>query len=506
LVVAAGGNDALVSDAIVGALSFDVATGAVATLDTSVDGVLRQPRAFATVTAFGERMLVAGGEQPVFGVPELDIEPQGSAEIFDPALGRFTGESIALLSTRTHHAALTLDDGRTLLVGGRTKVGGTNIAQYRLEIVDPANGRASVAATIAPRIDPQALRLSDGRIFIAGGVGLDGSLTQPVGEWLSADARHEDTQLTSDVPPRFERAFLATTGGGVLAVGGCEDRPATSDEDAARCALCSHGCPPAGDGFDAWWVDRNGAAAPVSLAGISAPRPILLPGSDGSPWLVASTEAAPTVSRLFRFNPWAAGFEPAAAPDDLRLPLPGKPAPLSLGPDAFVWIDDSDAQGALFGLRLGTRNRFAQDVALVLSADLLDLTRPEHLVPEGPTDGALSYDGKLTLEGDVAVRVADTDYEDVTVALHLDGGAPPIVLLGDTQLGGLACPWPDDGASGGDFELATVARRKAHAELGFHGGKAACNVETGRLSLGLRAGSAKAIVQQMDVTREVVAR
>jgi hypothetical protein len=501
LVIAAGGNDPLVSDAIVGALSFDVTSGALRSLDTSADGVLRQPRAFATLTPFGDKLLVAGGEKPVFGIPEADIEPLASGEIFDPKLGRFTGEQVELLSTRTHHAALALDDGRTLLVGGRTKVGNTSIAQYQLEIVDPRTKRASVAAAIAARIDPRALRLSDGRIFIGGGLRFDGSLTEPVAEWLQPNGSHDETQLSSDVVPRFGRAFVALEGGGVLAVGGCEDRPAISDEDAKQCTLlCEHGCPPTG-GYDAWWIERDGAATFFALEGISAPRPILLAGSDGSPWLVASDDSAPDVPRLFRFNPWAPGFVPVSIGEEISLPKPGMPQPLSIAPDTFVWLDDDNEHGELVGLRLGTRNRYAQDLALVLSSDPLDPTKPEHLVPDRPPSVLASYDGALTLSGDLTVQVADTDYEEVTLDLHLLGDVPPRVLLGRAELGGSACPWPSGTESGGDFDLATVSRRERRAELRFHGGKASCDVEAGRLSLGVRGGPEPSTITQMDITR-----
>ncbi len=502
LVLAAGGNDALVSDAIVGALSFDVTTGALRSLDTSADGVLRQPRAFATLTPFGGKLLAAGGETPVFGVPESDIEPLAGGEVFDPRLGRFTGEQIELRSSRTHHAALTLSDGRTLLVGGRSKVGNTNIAQYQLEIVDPQTKRASVGDAIAPRIDPRALRLSDGRTFVGGGIGIDGALTQPVGEWLRVDGRRDDTTLSLDVAPRFERAFVALEGGGLLAVGGCEDRPPVSDEDAKLCAAeCSHGCVPTA-GYDACWIAPDGAATCVGLADISAPRPILLPGSDGSPWLIAADASAPDVPRMFRFNPWTSGFAAVPLANDVRLPQPGLPQPLSIAPDAFVWIDDNGEHGELVGLRLGTRNRYAQDLALVLLSDPLDPTRPQHLVPDRAlTEGGTSYDGTLKLSDDVTVRIADTDYEDVRLDVHLLGDVPPLVLLGETELGGAACPWPSGNESGGEFDLATVARRDRQAELRFHGGKTACQVEPGRLSLGVRSGAVPSVVTQMDVTR-----
>lgn len=510
VVFAAGGNDPLVSDAIVGALSFDVSTGAITTLDTSDEGALGQPRAFATATPFGKRFLVAGGEVPVFGVPDRDLLPNASAEVFDPKLGRFSTETIALHSARTHHAAVTLVDGRTLLVGGRSKVGDTSIAQYQLEIVDPASMRASVGDAIAPRIDPQALRLSDGRVFVGGGVGLDGALTEPAGEWLTALGRPDETRLSRNVALRFDRAFVATTGGGVLAVGGCEDRPASSTEDAARCAeQCRYGCPPLDDEYDAWWIAPDGSASAVSLEGIVAPRPVLLPGSDGSPWLVAASAEDPTIPRLFRFNPWAGRFGPANVPDGLRLPKPDGPRPLAVDPDAFVWVDDEDdSEGALLGLRLGTRNRYTQDLALVLLSDPFE-ARPQHLVPEAPLGNGVSYDGKLRFSGNTAgdagvtVRVADTDYADVTIQLHVSEGVPPQVLLGATPLGGDQCPWPTGDARGGDFDLPTIARHGRQAVLLFQGKSRSCPVETGRLQLGLRGGDGPSVVEQLDVLRVV---
>ena len=506
VVLAAGGNDPMATGATVGALTFDIARGTLHTLGTLDEGVLRQPRAFATATPFGEQFLVAGGEEPVDGVPDRDIEPLGTAELFDPKLGRFAGEPITLRSKRTHHAAVVLRDGRTLLVGGRSQVGTTSIAQYRLEIVDPASGRASVADTIAARIDPQALRLSDDRIFIGGGVDLSGAPVEPVGQWLTADAQLIETTWNSNIAPRFDRAFVPTLGGGVLAVGGCEDRPKASPEDAEACAACSQGCPPLGGQYDAWWLDSDGAATEVSLAGIHAPRPILLPGSDGSPWLIAATTNEPEIPQLFRFNAWAKRFEPADVPDGLRLPRPGMPHPLALDPDAFVWLDDDGERGELLGLRLGTRNRYTQDLALVLLSDLVDV-RPQHLVPDGPPGDAVSYDGQLTLQSpEVTVLLADTDFEDLTLELRLVQGPPPVVLLGTTALGGADCPWPDGDARGGDADLPTIVRQDSRAQLLFHGGGRSCPVATGRLSLALRAGDGVSVVKQLDVARSAELR
>ena len=512
-VVSAGGNDSLVSDAIVGALAFNAATGLAAAFDTSEPGVLRRPRAFATATAFAGKILVAGGENPLLGGAEDDIEPRSNAEVFDVQEQRFTDE-IELQSSRTRHAAVTLLDGRTLLVGGRTKAG-TSRALGLLETVDPEANRADIGDQITPRVDPRALLLSDGRVFVAGGTTLEGRPVSPPAEWLSPQAKLEAVSDESALPLRFGRAFAALSGGGVLAVGGCEDR-APADGEAELCtAWCEHGCPPqALEGaphpyaYDAHWIDARGTST-VDLSGISAPRPILIPGSDGSPWLIAATATEPESPALFRFNPWRRSFSAVSLTSPLRLPRPGYPAPVVVGPDAFVWLDQNEQHGELLGLRLGTRNRFTQDAALVLQADDLDSSRPLHLAPDRAVAGPPIYDGRLWLDEaaePVVVAVTDTDYADVTVAIQLlDVGkvvsVPPRVLLGDVELGGSACPWPDGSARDEDALLATLTRAGASAELRFHGGRQACRAPNGRVSLAFRAANGLSVIRRIDVRR-----
>jgi hypothetical protein len=502
LLLVTGGNDPLNPDALLGFLSFDTRTGALSA-QGRLDGAPQAlPRAFASVTAFGSQLLVAGGEKPVLGVPDDDIDPYALGEIFDPALGTFSGESIALLGARTHHAALVLDDGRTLLVGGRSKVGQTSIAQYQLEIVDPESRHATLADSITARIDPVALRLSDGRVLVGGGTTHDGAPVTPVAQWLTASGRLDSTRIDSVVPPRFERAFVATAGGGVLAVGGCEDRPPASQEDTQTCARCSHGCEPL-DGFDAWWIAADGRASAVGLEGISAPRPILLPGSDGSPWLVAADRAAPDEPRLFRFNPWAQSFELAPElPSSQSLPRRDWPAPLEIARDTFVWLQPAAHGDQLMGLRLGTRSRYAQDPALVLLADPLDPGRPLHLTPDRPLGSSVSYDGRLTLSDPaVTIQVADTDYADLTLTLKLAQGTrrPPLVLLGQTPLGAESCPWPN----GDGEEPPSIVRKGPQAVLRFRGGEPQkCPVEAGRVTLGLRAGDEPSVVSALSIRRQ----
>ncbi|HYP88418.1 MAG TPA: hypothetical protein VEQ59_09695, partial [Polyangiaceae bacterium] len=207
--------------------------------------------------------------------------------------------------------------------------------------------------------------------------------------------------------------------------------------------------------------------------------------------------------RLFRFNPWAASFESTDLPRSLALPRPGTPAPLALGPDTFVWLDEDPDGDRLVGLRLGTRSRYAQDVALVLLADPLDPYHPQHLAPSRALGDSVSYDGRLTLRApDVTVRVADTDYADVSVELRLRSASeqPPLVMLGKTPLGGSECPWPSGEKPAA--EPPRVVRQGGRALLRFAGGEPrSCAVEAGRLTVGLRAGDAESTISELDVRR-----
>lgn len=491
LVVAAGGNDALLSDAIIGALSFRVTDGALASYDTSQSTVLREARAFATATDFDGRVLVAGGHNPIYGVPEADLEPSGTAELFDARAGSFVGDLIELHNNRTRHAAVRLLDGGTLLVGGRTKTGVNNTAQPLTEVISPKTLRSELRATVAGRIDPITLLLSDGRVFVGGGVDLNGVPVVPVGEWLSADAKKNLADTGDALPACVGRAFVALAGGGVLTVGG-------QSTDGEPC--------------DAWWIDAGGALERVALDTIFAPTPLLLPGSDGSPWLVAALDDERDTSRLFRFDPWAKTFALADVPLNLRLPRVGFPQPLAVDPDSFMWLDDDAAgeHGELVGLRLGTRNRFSQDVALVRVSDPLDPSKPLHLAPASPVLASDVYvDAQLHLAPSndgglgVAVWVTDTDYADVSVVVHVapDSAALPVVLLGDTPIGGSSCPWPDGGAVDEQALRPTVIRHGQIAELRYRGESVTCSVRAGRLGLGLCAEGDTSVVSQLDVKR-----
>jgi hypothetical protein len=204
--VAAGGNDPLVSDAIRGAAMLDVATGEVTTVDTSQDWVLREARAFATLTELGSLLVIAGGEDPALGVPEDDRAARDTAELFDPELGRFTGELIELSGPRTHHAAVSTASGDTWLIGGRSlRIDDEVIGAQLVEVISSETRRSITKAAVVERIDPRAVMLDDGRVFIGSGTDGSGHVVSPSCEWLSPDAR--EVSAADCMPPRFDRAL-----------------------------------------------------------------------------------------------------------------------------------------------------------------------------------------------------------------------------------------------------------------------------------------------------------
>jgi hypothetical protein len=487
----AGGSARDQPSASVGALGFDTGTGAVT--DEGEDAAaLREPRAFATVTAFGDRLLVAGGENPLHGEGDA-AEPRKTAELYDPRRRSFDAESIALVEPRSQHAAVALANGSTLLVGGRGAIGD---ALRVLELVNPDRRSASIAglaALLAPRIAPSAFALDDGRVFVGGGSAADGTPLSVL-EWLSADGRaHLGAVFPPEMPARYDRAFVAMPGGGVLAVGGCEARAPRDDAEAEACAeACRSGCPPR-PGYDAWWITRDGEPRALEFD-LAAPRPLLLGGEGGTPILATG---APGERRLYRFDPWHARFDalPVTVPAPPRAGLPAA----SVDVEALVWLAET-AEGVLLeGLRVGTRNRFARDVLLVTQADPEFPDRPLHLAPDRGLDELAGYDGALWFTEGAAARVyvAATDYADVSLEIDFEG-EPPRVWLGQSELGGTLCPFPSGESPIWVIRSGSTARLRAGAAT------TQCDVAAGRLNVAFAAplrGDTR--IRSVDLERRV---
>jgi hypothetical protein len=104
------------------------------------------------------RVLIAGGMR-------RNQDFYRSAELFDPASGKFqpTGE---MLVARVGHAAVLLPSGKVLIAGGWVGHSVTDDA----ELYDPATGKfTTIAHMITKRGRPEGTLLRDGNVLITGG-------------------------------------------------------------------------------------------------------------------------------------------------------------------------------------------------------------------------------------------------------------------------------------------------------------------------------------------------
>ena len=265
-----------------GAAVLDLDTGRFRSL-LPAEG-LRARRAGARVTPFADGFLVSGGVDPVRGDAPVD-----SADVYEPAAGRFADATIPLERPRSRHAAVALASGETLLVGGADANGaplGT------LEAVSPATRRyriSGLADLAVPRADPSAIRLTDDRILVSGGVGSGGAVEDSL-EWLSPDGSRRTGPVGLSDPgpggPTSGRVLAAMPGGSALAVGGCTRRTPDPVERARCLRACGEagGCP----ATEILWITSSGRLD--RLAGVLGPdadAPALVAGEAGRPWLEA---------------------------------------------------------------------------------------------------------------------------------------------------------------------------------------------------------------------------
>lgn len=151
------------------------------------------------------KVLITGGQGLRQGTVSF------SAEVFDPATGKF--ESLApqrLVAPRTNHAATLLDSGQVLIVGGTDWQ--TARAPNSAELYDPvANTFTQLESPLNFKNEtPQALKLSSRRVLVLSNQGAD--LFDPVTKTFKA--------LPGPLKARDYEAATALYDGGALVLGG----------------------------------------------------------------------------------------------------------------------------------------------------------------------------------------------------------------------------------------------------------------------------------------------
>lgn len=173
-------------------------------------GRMKVPRQRLTASRLrdGRVLLVGGHAEPNVPVEytgywrlERSRWPLNVSELWDPKIGA-PSLTKSLHVPRTDHAAVALDDGRVLVVGG---VSANEAVTATGEIWDPQTGAwAAIASMLKPRAGHTATLLLDGRVLVVGGYMLDESIpsAQP-----SAEVWDPTTDAwTLVVPPTIARS------------------------------------------------------------------------------------------------------------------------------------------------------------------------------------------------------------------------------------------------------------------------------------------------------------
>ncbi len=206
---------------------YDPASGAF-----SRTGHMHQPRVAHVAALLGTgKVLIAGGGRG--GMPGGYIS-YDTAEMYDPSTRTFTAIRAHMKSDRVGAAAVKLNDGRVLIVGGKSGRMMTsrlrNIASFTplntAEIYDPeANAFIRTGDMSAPHYLATATMLDNGNVLVVGGWTIRGPIVVGMRD---ADLYLPETNLFSRVGPtnvaRLTNTATLLNDGEVLIAGGVADK------------------------------------------------------------------------------------------------------------------------------------------------------------------------------------------------------------------------------------------------------------------------------------------
>ena len=217
-VLIAGGSSGTDWKRLASAELYDPATGKF-----QATGSMSLPRVSFTMCALDDgRILVTGGS--VAGrYPNAQLT--ASAETYDPITGKFT-PAASMRVPRHKHAAVLLDNGRVLIVGG------SDNRDWRgkmdsVEIYDPAALKFVAAGRMSEarfKLTNAIVRLPEGKVLIAGGAG-HAEIFDPASQRFAVVAGPE-------MDGRYFSTATLLSGGRVLLAGGYGDNVGPSSNGA----------------------------------------------------------------------------------------------------------------------------------------------------------------------------------------------------------------------------------------------------------------------------------
>lgn len=132
-------------------------------------GSMTVPRMMHQANALPDGLVLLSG-----GYVKPGTAPYNSAEIYDPATGLFTPIA-PMLTARTQHGAVTLKDGRVLVMGGSIVTSPSLVGTNTAEIYDPATGQWTATGNLnQARWRVAARLLPDGKVFVTNTDGYSG--------------------------------------------------------------------------------------------------------------------------------------------------------------------------------------------------------------------------------------------------------------------------------------------------------------------------------------------
>jgi Kelch motif len=189
----------------------------------TLTGSLRTPRRDHTATLLADgTVLVAGGFSS--GEPWY----LRSAELYDPVRGRWSRVA-SMTAAREHASATLLGNGHVLIAGGANPSG---TAALSAELYDPTSGKWTPTGRMTDYWGPEAVLLQDGRVLRAGGGEAGGVYSPATGTWTATGPRVHSL-VGGSALALLPNAQVLSVGGARLAncnPKGCGSEPVASAE------------------------------------------------------------------------------------------------------------------------------------------------------------------------------------------------------------------------------------------------------------------------------------